>query len=326
MATKLKASKPPATDTDGAGESLVAGQTSPVSDPRQQANPEVSSAQAQGIKNLGGLYAGEEDTMTLHTAEAYRLYLGVTPSPSENRYGISGAKRAAWALRQLHTLTVRDNPYADWVLIQVDELNFEVMKLISNLETKSIKKLDDMKKKGLNYSIVGSRSPQTVSLGYRSPYGYAVTNTVVSFDYLVRVLRSIEMRDLMTKNDMHDELQRVKTRLRSMFEFAAKAQRFLLNADMQMLCRNDYVSKDAQALKRIAAAKQVYGDVPVDIFTHGRLPRHTLWNQKLTKAERDLLNDIANQQDIASPTKEELAAIASGNLVGGQEDEKGSKA
>jgi integrating conjugative element protein (TIGR03761 family) len=285
---------------------------------RQQANPEVSLTQAHSIKNLGSLRAMEEDTMTLHTVEAMRIYLGVSPTPeSSNKYGISGAKRAAAALRQLHVLTVKDNPYADWMLIQVDAMNADAAKAIESMEAKFTKKLESLKARGLSYSLVGSRTPQTVSLGYRSPYGFAVTNTVVGFDYMTRVLKSAELRDLMTKAELHSDLERIKGKLRGMFEFAAKAQRILLNPLMQPLCRADYAAQDTDAAKRIAAAKQAFGDVPQPIFTHAQLPRHTLWNQRLSTAEREMLERIANNQEqiTTDVTMQDISQITSAGLV-----------
>jgi integrating conjugative element protein (TIGR03761 family) len=319
MATKKATSKPAAVTADviTTPESVVTG--APVSsNEREDANPEVPLTQAQSIKNMGSLRAMEEDTMTLHTVEAMRIYLGVSPSPeSNNKYGISGAKRAAAALRQLHVLTVKDNPYADWMLIQVDGMNADAVKAIEAMEVKFVKKLDGLKARGLSYSIVGTRTPQAVSLGYRSPYGFAVTNTVVSFDYMTRVLKSAELRDLMSKAELHSELERVKGKLRGMFEFAAKAQRILLNPLMQPLCRADYTSQDAEAAKRIAAAKQAFGDVPQLIFTHAQLPRHTLWNQRLTPAERELLERIANSQEqiTADVTMKDLSQTTAAGLV-----------
>lgn len=291
---------------------------STIQDERQNANPEVPLTHAQSIKNLGGLRATEEDTMTLHTSEAMRIYLGVSPTPeSTNKYGISGARRAAAALRQLHVLTVQDNPYADWMLVQIDTMNADAVKAIEAMEGKFTKKLDNLKARGLNYSIVAARSPQSVTLGYRSPYGFAVTNTVVGFDYMTRVLKSAELRDLMTKAELHGDLERIKGKLRGLFEFAAKAQRILLNPLMQPLCRADYASQDVDAAKRIAAAKQAFGDVPQSIFTHAQLPRHTLWNQRLSPAEREMLERIAsNQEQITGDvTVQEISNTVSSDLV-----------
>ena len=76
----------------------------------------------------------EEDTMTLHTLEAARLYLGGEPAPGEVRYSVPGARRCATSLRQLFQLYSIDNPYSDWALVMVDQRLAELKDRMDQIE------------------------------------------------------------------------------------------------------------------------------------------------------------------------------------------------
>ena len=266
---------------------------------RESANNDVPVNEAKKAKSIGALYSREEDTMTLHTMEAMRLYLGLSPDPAnEARFGVPGARRAATALRQLFLLSSMDNPYSDWMLIQADERVANIKQLIDKTSNKQLKQLDDMKAKGLNYGILEAKSPQTVSLGYHSPYGYMMSTMVVMFDHCVRVLKSAERRDLLTKREVHDSLFAIKHAIRSMFESTLKAQRVLTNENMRGIKRSDFLpqSVDAAAKKRIDVARDIFGPVPKEIFTGNKSPRHSLRNERLDKKEIKVLEAISDAQ------------------------------
>jgi integrating conjugative element protein (TIGR03761 family) len=280
---------------------------------RASANPEVPVAEAQKVKALSQLRPDEEDTMVLHTLEAMRLYLGVSPEPgTTNKFGVPGARRAATALRQLFILTGLDNPYADWILIQTDERVERIKKLINKHRDHNIRKLDELKSKGLNYGILKAAAPQSVSLGYHSPYGYMMSTIVVMFDECVRVLKSAERRDQITKREQHEVLYEIKHAIRSMFESAMKGQRVLMDEDMRGLKRTDFAATDGSTdeAKRVLAARQIFGMVPTEIFTGQLAPRHTLRSDRITASEMRVLEGLAQTQSTESAESATAAKAA----------------
>lgn len=271
---------------------------------RHNGNPEVPINQAAKLRQIGALQNEEEDQMTVHTLEASRLYIGVSPEPgSGNRFGVPGARRAAAALRQLFLLTGSNNPYADWKLIEVDERLTAIRKLTTSIENAHISKLDERKGRGMSYSILQSKSPQIFTLGYHSPYGYAVTDVVVGFDYVVRVVKSASRRDVISKQQEHLALLRIKREIRSMFEHAIGAARILMDKHLLQLSRSDYLPQASEeGKKRVAAAVQLLGHVPTEVFTGERFPRHSLRLQKLSSREVEMLKQlsVASQQQAAT--------------------------
>lgn len=284
---------------------------------RASAGAEVPTSEAVKARAIGTLRSEEDDKMTLHTMEAMRLFLGVSPDPSaDNRYGVPGGRRAATALRQLFLMSAMDNPYADYALIYTDEKVSEIKALIDRTTKEFQGRLEDMKAKGLSYSVLQASDPQTVSLGYHSPYGYMMSTVIVNFDYLVRVIKSAERRDLATKSEVHEQLYRIKHRIRSMFEAAMKSQRVLMNENMKGMKRADFLPQqaDESAAKRVAAAKQLLGELPTDVFIGAKTPRHSLRQERLPDAEKRLLMEAAESLNAATAAASKLGQPA-GNLI-----------
>ena len=177
---------------------------------------------------------------------------------------------------------------------------------------KHLKQLNDMKAKGLSYGILEAKNPQSVSLGYHTPYGYMMSTVVVLFDHCVRVLKSAERRDLLTKQEVHESLYKLKHAIRSMYETALKGQRVLMNDSMRGMKRSDFLPQSAEGehTKRIDVAREIFGAVPNDIFVGTRSPRHSLRNERLDAKERRVLEAMAEAQVI----EEKTAAISEPSL------------
>ena len=289
---------------------------------RAGAEPDVPVDQARKAAQMSALRSEDEDTMTLHTLEAMRLFLGATPQPGEFRYGVPGGRRAATALRQLFLASAQDNPYADFALCNVDERVSKIKAHIASLEKLHMHLLEQAKKRGLNYSVLGARTPQVVSLGYHSPYGYAISNLIVLFDYVVRIAKSTERRDLSSKKDVYQQLMTIKRECRSLFETTLQVARVLSNAHMRDLSRSDWLpTGDEAAAKRVEAAFKTLGPVPQDVFTGERSPRHSLRNERLSQSDRRMLQQLALKLDAdpVADAQERLGAAEA--LPGADADE-----
>ncbi len=298
-------------------DSLAEGQASPAAEP----SPPTGDI-GVGLLRRGSLgqpalnqavsrLIGEEDTMELHTREAMLLFLGKAPD-EERRWGVPGARHAAGALRQIFVLTAHDNPYADLVLIDVDGRVRKLKDLIHQIRERQIKRLDTLARMGLSYSIVRAQTPQSVSLGYHSPYGYMMSTVIVLFDECVRVLKSAERRDLISRAEQHEMLFEIKHAVRSLFDAAIRAQRVLCVEQMRRLSRSDFLPEttDQDAPKRVLAARQILGQLPEDVFSGRASPRHSMRRERITADEQRLLDQVARQVAEPSPVADASADVA----------------
>jgi integrating conjugative element protein (TIGR03761 family) len=286
----------------------------PVVDPTGTfANPEVPPEQAQKINSLSALITGQEDVMTLHTQEAARLFNGVSPPPDSGRYWVPGARRAANDLRTLFVMSARDNPYADQALRQADLEAQKIAADMQALENAETAKLDARAKRGVSWSILQAAKPQQINLGYKSPYGFMLTNLLADFDYLVRLLKTSERRDLRTNADTYRDLALIKRQFRTMFFKAIKSSTQLLQPTLVGICRSDYLpTATPVAVKRVQAAVAALGDVDKAILLCEVEPRHSLRRYRMTAQEREVLRGLLTQP---VPADESPAAADDSNLV-----------
>ena len=261
---------------------------------RGGADPEVPNEETNRVNfQLGALTNEEEDTMTIHTRESSRLFMGRVMEPGKTGYGQSGAKKVGAALRAIWYLSGNDNPYADFSLIEassrITQQLGELESAIAELEAR----LDKLKARGLSYSIVKADPPVTVTLGFRSPYGYSVVRLVSTYDYFARVVKSLVRKDLMSDKEGYATLFERTRSCRSIFERVIYFQRNLLREQMRALSRADWLPvADELARKRIAAAVALFGELPREVFNGSLMPRHSRRRIDLSDEELRLLDEV----------------------------------
>lgn len=261
---------------------------------RDGAEPEVNSREASMVKSqLGRLTDEEEDLMFLHTRESSRLFMGRMVEPGAQGYGQSGAKKVGAALRAVWYLSGNDNPYADFALI---ETNARLAQMVQdlNLQTEDLEnRLGQLKKRGLSFSVLRADPPVKVVLGFRSPYGYAVVNLVSTFDYCVRVVKTMVRKDLLTDKEGYAAIYTATRRCRSIFERVIWFQRYLMRDELRPLSRSDWLpTADATAQKRVLAAVQLFGELPRQVFNGALMPRHSRRRLDLSDEELRLLDAV----------------------------------
>lgn len=261
---------------------------------RNGAEAEISENEAGRLKNqLGKLTDEEEDAMLLHTRESSRLFMGRSVDPGKQGYGQSGAKKVGAALRAVWYLSGNDNPYADYALI---DATARISQSVQDLEVEISAmedRLNQLKRRGLSFSVVSADPPVSVALGFRSPYGYSVVTLVSTFDYFTRVVKTMVRKDLMSDKDGY-ALQYTHTkRCRGIFERVIHYQRYLMREELRTMSRSDWLpTADEQAQKRVQAAVAIFGELPRDVFNGEVTPRHSRRKLDLSAEELRLLDEV----------------------------------
>lgn len=261
---------------------------------RDGAEREVDSREASAIKvQLGRLTDEEEDLMFLHTRESSRLFMGRMVEPGKQGYGQSGAKKVGAALRAVWYMSGNDNPYADFALI---ETNIRLSQMVQDLDkqTKDMEdRLGQLKKRGLSFSVLKADPPVKVILGFRSPYGYSVVNLVSTFDFFVRVVKTMVRKDLLTDKEGYAQIYTATRRCRSIFERVIWFQRYLMKEEMRSLSRSDWLpTADDAGKKRVLASVSLFGELPREVFNGLMMPRHSRRRLDLSDEELRLLDEV----------------------------------
>lgn len=242
---------------------------------------------------LGKLTDEEVDSMSLHTRESSRLFMGRQIEPGKQGYGQSGGKKVGAALRAVWYLSGNDNPYADFALIEATARISQQIQELDKLTQEMEDKLAQLKRRGLNFSVLKADPPVTVELGFRSPYGYSVVNLISTFDYHVRVVKTMVRKDLMSDRDGYAALYTQTRRCRSIFERVIWFQRYLMREELRNMSRLDWLpTADEAAKKRVQAAVAIFGELPREVFNGATAPRHSRRRLDLSEQELRMLDEV----------------------------------
>ena len=263
-------------------------ETDEPGDPNQPDATPTANAQ------LGQLADSTPDTMSLHTKDAYRIFTGRGADAAGKLSPIPGGRRFAAVLKSIWHLSANDNPYADWILIRMYEGLVAIRAHLSRVITAREEAIELLKRKGLSLAVMGSRSPKTVELGFRSPYGYATAEAIVEFDYYVRMIKTLIHKDRMSDDEGRAAIREVGRELRALFLEPIRWERHLLREELRQLSRSDFLpGADEAAHQRVRAVVALFGEVPRKVFTGVVAPRHTRRRVKLSEAELRLLEQAS---------------------------------
>ena len=260
---------------------------------------------------LGQLADETPDVMTLHTQDAFRMFTGRAADSQTKAPAIPGGRRFAAVLKSIWYLSANDNPYADWILIRVYQSLVTIRAQMAQAICVREAEFEGLRRKGLSLSVLSSRSPATVALGFRSPYGYATAEAIVEFDYHVRMVKTLVLKDRLSDGDGRAAIREVGRGLRALFLEPIRWERLLLREEMLPLSRSDFLpGADDLARQRMHIAVTLFGEVPRAVFTGDDAPRHSQRRITPTAAELRLLRQaslsIDAQPEPATPPTRQL--------------------
>jgi integrating conjugative element protein (TIGR03761 family) len=208
---------------------------------QERNEPNAPDATFAANAQLGQLADATPDTMSLHTKDAYRIFTGRGADGAGKLPPIPGGRRFAAVLKSIWHLSANDNPYADWILIRMYESLVAIRAHLSRVITAREEAIELLKRKGLSLAVMGSRSPKTVELGFRSPYGYATAEAIVEFDYYVRMIKTLIHKDRMSDDEGRAAIRELGRELRALFLEPIRWERHLLREELRQLSRSDFL-------------------------------------------------------------------------------------
>ncbi len=260
----------------------------------------IGRDEARSILAVGSLDS-DDDYMLVHTKQALRLFVGRGRDPEGRLSRIPGAKNVGSALRNLWLLSGQDNPYADWMLILSE---YEIDDLIQNLKkavAEARDKIQALEESGIHLSILRSKEPAKVSLGFRSPYGYMISKLVMDFDMFVRVVKTLSARNLITADKEREMINERLRPMRAFFDRVLRNNNVLQVPAYAALTRNDVKNPKSKDTKdRVSALAEIWPGLPAEVLERRKLPHHAkplrrapnrdaLANEIKTAEEGDLL-------------------------------------
>jgi integrating conjugative element protein (TIGR03761 family) len=257
-----------------------------------------ASLASQTATTLGPLADATPDIMTLHTQDAFRMFTGRAADPQTNAPAIPGGRRFAAVLKSIWYLSANDNPYADWILIRAHQALVTLREQMAREAVECEAEFEFLRRKGLSLSVLSSRSPATVALGFRSPYGYATAEAIVEFDRHVRMVKTLVLKDRLSDHEGRVAIREIGRGLRALFLEPIRWERLLLREEMLPLSRSDFLpGADDMARQRMHLAVTLLGEVPRAVFIGDDAPRHSQRRITPTAAELRLLRQVSLSDD-----------------------------
>jgi integrating conjugative element protein (TIGR03761 family) len=253
---------------------------------RQYADGLISDSEAIKMNFIGTLETGDDDYLEIHTKEAFRLFIGRVSDDENNRKPVISGRKVASVLRFLWLQTGNDNPYSDWLLLQVESNAQEVIQSLRKVSSRYEQEMDVLKKRGLSYSVMRAKNTQKLSLGFKSPYGFLIAELIVEFDYTVRAVKTMVAKNRLSKEEGRDSIYILLNLVRRFFENIIPIYKVLKQDVLMDLGRIDWLSKDPIAINRVQAVTRILGECPREVFDGSLAPRNT----------RRLSDDISSSQ------------------------------
>jgi len=215
------------------------------------------------------------DLLTLHTRDAYRLFAGRGWDEEGGQHRIIGGQRAASVLNALRHISVGGNPYADWFLVCFDDqltaLRTRLVELVAECEEEFVA----LKKKGLALNVLGSRQPLELTVAFGSSYGYAIAETMLEFDYYVRVVKTLVLKNRIRLDAGREAIRGIGRSLRRLFVRVIRWERVLRSPELRDITREDFLPTANEAARlRVRAAVARVGWIPRGVLDGTTLPPH----------------------------------------------------
>jgi integrating conjugative element protein (TIGR03761 family) len=229
---------------------------------------------AQKMWDIGRLESDGDDYMMIHTKEAMRLFIGRGENPDGRVVRIPGAKIVGSALRQLWFNSGTDNPYADWALLMAEQGLDQRIKEMEQERERATGRIKELEQRGLHLSILRSANPVKLELGFRSPYGFLIAHLVIVFDHFVRIIKTLQARDLIGADEGRSEVRGAMGPIRALFNKVQRQEMILNRPAFNGIQRADFASTSVEVRQRISEINALWPGLPDEIRSGKLLPRH----------------------------------------------------
>ncbi|EKN3347127.1 TIGR03761 family integrating conjugative element protein [Yersinia ruckeri] len=210
----------------------------------------TDNAEKKDGKKVGALHS--ELRIDLHTYYAISTWEGRERGARKDT--IIGMPRFFRLVSSISRDSLADNPYADAVMYQLEELIDEAHKNIQHLLNEANSLIADLPS-GISLSSVVSSSPLNIGVHSHTPLGYRCVYLLVGFDQLALKLFQAHHYGFISRQHRDDQLHQGGYQIRKIFSAAQHYRSFPVN-------RTDIVMET----DTIYPAQQYFGDLDREVL------------------------------------------------------------
>lgn len=125
-------------------------------------------------------------SLTLHTNDAAMLFAGGT----KKQHFIPGFHYTQKRLNALFRMGMKENPFAEGALIEIDVRLSDVEEMTNRMATDSKAALKTAKATGMHYQLLTNRRPIILKIDYASEYTAQLVKMMTQVDMAFRLIRT----------------------------------------------------------------------------------------------------------------------------------------
>ncbi len=199
--------------------------------------------------------------MTIQTRQAQRLVGGRRGNDADGKPPIIGLYRYGAMMRTIWAGASKDDPYADWYLLKVEQALTESKDELTHMQ--QTLGSDLARVAAMKVGLAHSLEPAKVELTFSNPYGYMGAWLLVEMDELVLAILTARHVGLINRDEAERRLHDAGRAVRRAF---AVARGYKATA----VKREDV----RQNNRRAARAREAMGELPQAVLDGGLRPAH----------------------------------------------------
>lgn len=188
-------------------------------------NEEDVAARLSPGKMVGGV------NILLHTRQAHRLYHGRRRDDTKGIQPVTGLIRFAGQMNNIWTGAGRDDPYADYFLLEIEQALELASDTIRALSDDLQQKLDQLAQRGYRITLQESTQPIELTLKFAPEFTHKAAMVLLDYDFLARQVLSLRHAAALDRTLAKRYLNHAASRIRAAFELSVRYKRTQVTRD-----------------------------------------------------------------------------------------------
>jgi len=197
--------------------------------------------------------------LVIQTRQAQRLVYG--RKKTEDKAHITGLVRFGMNMNRIWASAGRDDPYADWALLRIEETLTQARETVSQRQEDIATRISNAAA-GVEIEVAHSIKPVQVPLQFGNAYGYMGAYLISDYDQLVRAILTARFVGLITYAKSTKTLHDTATQIRHAFGLSSMWK-------FTLVTRTDVLNNTPMALKAKDAMSKM-GELPQNIIDGSR--------------------------------------------------------
>ncbi len=152
--------------------------------------------------------------LTLHTNDTMMLFAG----GSKKRHFIPGFHYAQRRLNTLFTMGMKENPFAEGALIEVDMRLADVEDFTNNMARTAKAALKTAKSHGMRYKLLTNDKPVVLKIDYASEYTAQLVKMMAQSDMAFRLVRTAHSSGYLESDVATMQIKMLRRKVRTVYD------------------------------------------------------------------------------------------------------------